>query len=300
MCKLDHKGSSGIRENVITFSQNPDKILQILPQIPSSSEIQILFTGKNKPLKNDLKKILCVRRNKIENCLIWLKSNNLVYKDITIDYDNLNRLPENDVPDEVFNEISYKADNMDSDELFCNEIGTDLIDRNNIEINDTNDLQSSGLISVLDATILSEKDKIEMIKYKHLNNKVLTIPCGKTPMNEWFNPAHLLYAFPSLFPYGIGGVMDESRRIKLSYRQHIVYLLTLNCNRFRVHRSFIFVTFNTMQRLEARANLIIHIKRKDHQKFADSLKLLTKEDYNQAIYLYLSNVYLTIILLINY
>jgi hypothetical protein len=27
-------------------------------------------------------------------------------------------------------------------------------------------------------------------------------------------------------------------------------LLNLNCNSFRIHRSFIFVTFNVMQRLE--------------------------------------------------
>ena len=60
MIKLDHKGASGIRGNIITFPQNPDKILLVLPQIPTSSEIHILFTGKNKPTKLDLKKVLRV------------------------------------------------------------------------------------------------------------------------------------------------------------------------------------------------------------------------------------------------
>jgi hypothetical protein len=46
MIKLDTKGASGFRGNVITFPQNPDKILQILPQLPTSNELQILFTEK--------------------------------------------------------------------------------------------------------------------------------------------------------------------------------------------------------------------------------------------------------------
>jgi hypothetical protein len=46
------------------------------------------------------------------------------------------------------------------------------IDRNNIDIIETNDLQSSGLMSVLDATGLCEIDKIEMIQCKKFNNNI--------------------------------------------------------------------------------------------------------------------------------
>ena len=95
-------------------------------------------------------------------------------------------------------------------------------------------------------------------------------------MNELFNPKHLLYAFPTLFPYGIGGIMDESRKNKLSYRQHLIYLLYLNCISYRIHRNLIFVNFNVMQRPEARASLNIHIKRKDQNNFAESLKSLSQ------------------------
>ncbi len=137
-------------------------------------------------------------------------------------------------------------------------------------------------MSVLDATSLSESDKIEMIQSKKINNNILTTPHGKTPINEWFNSKHLLYAFPTLFSYGTGGIMDENRNIKPSYRQHLIYLLNLNCNRFRIHRSFICVTFNVMQRLESRSCLNIYIKRIDRRQFAESLKSLKKEDFDQA------------------
>ena len=52
---------------------------------------------------------------------------------------------------------------FDTEELVNNEIGCDQIDRNNIEITDTNDLQSSGLISVLGATYYQKKIKLKLL-----------------------------------------------------------------------------------------------------------------------------------------
>jgi hypothetical protein len=56
-----------LRGNVLTFPQNPDRILQYLPQLPTSNELQILSTGKKKPSQDDLMKILRVRRSHIKN-----------------------------------------------------------------------------------------------------------------------------------------------------------------------------------------------------------------------------------------
>jgi hypothetical protein len=191
---------------------------------------------KKNPSKDDLKKILRVRRFVIQKCLYWLKMNTILYQDVIINDKKLYELPEDDIPENIFNEISYNDENCeDSEEKDLCINGYDRIDRNNIDIIETNDLQSSGLMNVLDATGLSESDKIEMIQFKKINNNILTIPHGKTPINEWFNSKHLLNAFSTLFPFGTDGIMDENRNIKLSYRQHLIYLLNLNCNRFRIH-----------------------------------------------------------------
>jgi hypothetical protein len=125
--------------------------------------------------------------------------NNILYQDVIINDIKLEELPVDDIPDNIFNEISYDDDyceNSEEKNLCVN--GYDQIDRKNIAIIKTNDLQSSGLMSVLDATGLSEIEKIEMIQCKKINNNILTIPHGKTPINEWFNSKHLLYAFPTL------------------------------------------------------------------------------------------------------
>jgi hypothetical protein len=144
MIKFDSKGASGLRGNVITFLQNPDRILQYLPQF-TSNELQILFTGKKKPSKDDLKKILRVRRSHIQKSLNWLKLNNILYQDVIINDKKIDELSEDDIPENIFNEISYDDENCEDSEeknLYVN--GYDQIDRKIIDIIETNDLQSSG------------------------------------------------------------------------------------------------------------------------------------------------------------
>jgi hypothetical protein len=111
--------------------------------------------------------------------------NTILYQDVIINDKKLYELPEDDIPENIFNEISYDDENCEnSEEKNISVNSYDQIDRNNIDIIETNDLQSSGLMSVLDATGLSEIDKIEMIQCKKINNNILTIPHGKTPINE--------------------------------------------------------------------------------------------------------------------
>jgi hypothetical protein len=75
--------------NIITYPQNPDNILQLLPSLPDTETFQIAFVGKVVPNHHSIKKILIVRRNKIERALLWLKENNCLYKDVIISQDYL-------------------------------------------------------------------------------------------------------------------------------------------------------------------------------------------------------------------
>ena len=46
-----------------------------------------------------------MRHSHIQKSLIWFKYNNRKYEDIIIDQNVLNELPEDDIPDTLFNEI---------------------------------------------------------------------------------------------------------------------------------------------------------------------------------------------------
>lgn len=85
--------------NVISFQQNPDDLLTLLPCNHQLENVQIIFVG-NKVSDNDLiKKIFSVRKQKVFNALIWLKHNNILYTNVQISNVELNLLPNNDIPD---------------------------------------------------------------------------------------------------------------------------------------------------------------------------------------------------------
>ena len=80
---------------------------------------------------------------------------------------------------------------------------------------------------------------------------VYMIPRGSKPASEYSNPNLLLGIFPTLFPYGCGALEDPSRPVKLDFREHLRYLLSIADRRFEEHHSFIFVVFNILQRRTA-------------------------------------------------
>lgn len=102
------------------------------------------------------------------------------------------------------------------------------------------------------------------------------------PVKELYNPEHFLCSYPTLFPFGFGGIMDARQRIKLSYRYQVNCLLRLNCERFRAHQSFTFVVFNIIQKAEARQNINMLIKQRDFLEFANEIKALKMVELEQA------------------
>jgi hypothetical protein len=73
----------------VTFPQEVNEPAKIFPRLPS--EINIVRVRKLG--KNDTSKDYSVRRQKIQEALLFLKNNNSAYTDIIISQDRLNSLP---------------------------------------------------------------------------------------------------------------------------------------------------------------------------------------------------------------
>jgi hypothetical protein len=77
ICKFDNNTSQyKLCGNVITYPQNPDNLLTLLPLIPSRENFQVIFVGTIQPTETKIKQILRVRRTKIYHALVWLKKHN--------------------------------------------------------------------------------------------------------------------------------------------------------------------------------------------------------------------------------
>lgn len=88
-------------------------------------------------------------------------------------------------------------------------------------------------------------------------------------------------AFPTLFPYDLGGLESE-RRVHVSFTEHVRWALQYHDRRFRVHHSFPFVAFGIEQKREALMAARIQMERKDMQRDAAVLSSLTLDDLQKA------------------
>ncbi|CAF4416314.1 unnamed protein product [Rotaria sp. Silwood2] len=112
---------------------------------------------------------------------------------------------------------------------------------------------------------------------------VYMIPRGNKPVNEYSNPNLLLGIFPTLFPYGCGAVEDFSRPVKIDFREHVRYLLSLGDCRFEEHYSFIFVVLNILQRRAACFHAHLMTSRPYFQQSAEILESLSSADIAKAL-----------------
>ncbi|KAF8123281.1 hypothetical protein EV363DRAFT_1088543, partial [Boletus edulis] len=90
----------GMAGNVTLYNMNTDAIVgmlegQLMPQpvVQLASVLAITYIGQKNLPKSWLKSTFRVRRSKVYDALVWLKTNNEMFKDIVICPERLNCLP---------------------------------------------------------------------------------------------------------------------------------------------------------------------------------------------------------------
>jgi len=110
----------GMRGNVSTFMLNVDDVAamikgDLMPRPPAilASIISVTFIGVGSYSPEALRTIFRVRRQAVLEALLWLKENNKkYYGSIKIDTEQLQNLPEDDVPPEIL-DILRQSDDID-------------------------------------------------------------------------------------------------------------------------------------------------------------------------------------------
>jgi len=91
MYKLPH-GQYGYNGHVVNLPQNIATFIDSLPRHPTDLDIIVVRQQQSTQSHHDFR----VRRSKILNALHWLISNNIYFRNITINNDNLASLPQDD------------------------------------------------------------------------------------------------------------------------------------------------------------------------------------------------------------
>ncbi|KAF7331514.1 ATP-dependent DNA helicase [Mycena kentingensis (nom. inval.)] len=92
---------------------------------------------------------------------------------------------------------------------------------------------------------------------------------------------HTLGAYPTLWPYGVGGI-EVDRVDAVSYAAHVKWCLQYDDKRFRKHMHFMFQAFSTMQRRQVSGSASLQIKRSAYIANEAAFARLRPEDFAQA------------------
>lgn len=263
----------GLKGHIIIYPQHPEDLATVLPPSVDNiiTPICVIFVGSSPPTKEWLEehaKPLMVRKEKVRAALVWLKRHNPLYENVIIDSSAVDSLPENSLlpyhiehqlPDEKNDALTSRYDVNHTSALEASDKSHTLFD--NVVISDVN--VSSASTNELRAAAL-----------RHVKQKgggFIQVPHDPLPVNEFCNPDLFPMIYPTLFPYGSGGLEDRSRRRPISLKNQVKHYFSLADRRFQEHYSFLFTAFNIIQRREALLRTKLKVDSSEFERVAADL-----------------------------
>ncbi|KAJ6460668.1 hypothetical protein C8R47DRAFT_921804, partial [Mycena vitilis] len=224
----------GVRGHIIIYPQRPSAIARSLP--PSLSDvitpICVIFVGSVSPSAEWLKtkaKPLTVRKERVLNALAWLKVHNHLYRDVVIDRDVLLDQPDEFIPPFHIQHVipNTGIDSTTSTYVPGSSAPPDIPVVPNLQdllrpLPTTDAQFQSVVVADVDGNAPSNDLRAAALKHMHKNgSNYVEIPHDKKAVNEFNNPALLPMIYPTLFPYGLGGLEDDSRFSPLGFKRHV-------------------------------------------------------------------------------
>lgn len=243
--------------HMIVYPQRPGAVVEmLLPSIEDiTSPVCIIFIGARLPSKEwlcDKAKLLWVSGAHVRRALTWLRENNPLYKNICLNEDVLSELDQDPVlpfhiqhiiPSIATMESTSCYDNIDFDEVVHPQADADTAAVPHTEVPFQN-------VVILDVNGDSSYADLKLAAWNHVKKNGLgyiRFSHNPEPCNKFDNLTLLPMMYPTLFPYGIGGLEDRNRCRVVTFHQGARHLFRLQDCRFQEHNSFLFSVFNMLQ-----------------------------------------------------
>ncbi|CAB3990258.1 Hypothetical predicted protein, partial [Paramuricea clavata] len=185
-------GQRGFSGHCINLPQNVKELAMSLPRYPKDLAVIIV---KAKGRENTFRDVT-VRKQKVDNALVWLINNNPHYSELLINQDALNSLPENGVPPGLM--TVETDDDIVSDDNCSPDVGPPTDNPSeDIVYNDSTEMSSFLPVGE------QQQTEIEAVRNQLSENEPMPWPSVENePINE-YQISHLAtMAFPTLFPDG--------------------------------------------------------------------------------------------------
>jgi hypothetical protein len=149
----------------------------------------------------------------------------------------LDKLPEDDIPDCVKKTFTYSA-KIDTANV---ENSSYVPEEKSQEDSEEIKIDLSGVVDD-EGSLASSEEQVKSASNDVMPN-LFAVKSGSVPISAWDNPEFWTLAFPTLFPYGVGGLDEKKTSIETWSR----FLLNHEDTRFATHYSFMFVVFSILQ-----------------------------------------------------
>jgi hypothetical protein len=311
----------GLKGHMIVLPQDPGPLLSILPSsdLKFNDVIKVFWMGKSLPPTANLKSVLRIRKDKVLGALHFLVQHNKLYRDIQINYPLMDSWADDYIPTEIVENITCVTNSdhheregytvslqtgndendfaaaqdaaleVDSDEaVLTGSIMTD-VDGERSRSDDrtlnallefkTNPFQVSGHSSEDAADSFDhgqdEPDQIQEPVISYATRGKATL------MSAWEDPHYFTGAFPTLFPYGIGGHIDK-RKVLVGLEAYAQWALNHHSRRFARHRSFLYLMYDVIRLRMASLGHRLLVKRRDWNSTMADIESLTADQLREA------------------
>ena len=208
-------GQRAYGSHCINLPQNVSEVVNSLPRYAEDINVIIVKMKGN----NDTCKDVLVRREKVEKALRWLIHNNPVYKDIEINDDALQKLPDYGTPDGL-NNIDQIDDNDDNANQI--EYSSSQTDNENEDVYNK-DTQMSSFLPLP----CQEEQETDALLH-HLHDMTMNwSTVDNEPLSEFSTPLLATMNFPSLFPNSDGDPTNAATLQGVSFSEKIKHLLKI-------------------------------------------------------------------------
>jgi hypothetical protein len=238
-----------LRGHFIIIPQDPKPLLQILPSpdLKFTEIIKVIWMGRASPTEADLRPFLTVRKSRVLAALQYLIQHNTLYRDVTIARSTMENWPDEFVPSSLQQELIC-LDESDLDERVGYSVNLEDHNCENdwqaTEDGPGHSAESSIPITAsVTVDLNGDRQNPDLRLLSTIQSMSADLSCSAQPqsnsastggqatsfqnivprppviqygvrgqallLNHWQDPHYFTSAFPTLFPTGAGGHLDE-------------------------------------------------------------------------------------------
>ena len=265
--------------------QNVTELATSLPRYPKDLAVIIVKVKGKENTFRDVK----VRKQKVNNALVWLINNNPHYSELRINQEALNLLPDNGVPPDL---VTVESDDDIISHDDCSADTGPPTDNPSEDIVYNNSTEMSSFLPVGEQ---QQQQEIEAVRNQLSESEPMPWPSNDNePLNE-YQVSHLAtMAFPTLFPDGKGDPTNQKLLRDVPLQERIKHLLKFAeiidgkwVYRFANHPRFSYWAFNMIQRKRILQQTGIFLKQNPGEAHISINELREMAATNNTMYFYL-------------